>query len=180
MTITGHSKLSEFITLLGDGTLNDALNYLTKDYDKEKEQKKTPIDLSVLIESGIDCEFTDEDTFTGYELIGKLTGIDDTNLPYSVITPHRDEDSVKYCRPRMSPHIHACPDGYDDGCPVPEGFKVNYYMRDCAHKGQGNKEASALRWTHARNLLEDSEESNWDDSDIIAFEVTGIADGWKL
>tara|TARA_R110000868_G_scaffold284591_1_gene545051 strand:- start:298 stop:831 length:534 start_codon:yes stop_codon:yes gene_type:complete len=74
---------------------------------------KKVIDLSVLIESGIDCEFYDELDFDEEELrIGFLTSIDCSGHPYSLGC-----DVYSFCQPRMN-HIHAWQGGE---CPI-EGF----------------------------------------------------------
>ena len=60
--------------------------------------KLKPVDMSVLIASGIDCEFTSRSDKSHWD-IGKLKGID------SFYYPTWDAAHM-YCRPRMN-HIHA-------------------------------------------------------------------------
>lgn len=138
----------------------------------KSKPKPKKIDMSVCIESGIDMEFSDCDDFVKSETIdiGKLASIiNDKFRPYK-----SDCDAIyPYCRPRMN-HIHACPDGFDK-CPVPEGFVVNVNYRqpsllvDAEHLLGNGLEASRYTWNHAGGL-----------TDIIAFEVTGIAEGYTL
>lgn len=118
--------------------------------------KLKPVDMSVLIASGIDCEFTSRSDKSHW-YIGKLRSIDSFYYP-TWNAPHI------YCHPRMN-HIHAWQGGE---CPLPEGFRVRAFLRK---KGAGidGKEVSLgkLEWNH-----EDCR------GDIIGFEVLGLDEGY--
>jgi len=142
-------KLSEAITKLGD---------IEIDFDKLEspnyELKK--IDMSVCIESGIDCEFTDNERFYN-STISKLTK---SNIIYWT------EKNKKQCRPRMN-HIHASPTGWDK-CPIPKGFNIKIYWVTSQYMPLACEEFSTYY----------EMERSW--SNIVMFEVTGIAEGWEL
>ena len=125
-------------------------------YEIEPEPKI--IDLSVLIESGIDCEFSDD---------GESWGIGTLDKNYqSGLYLYQDVNnfSWRYCRPRMN-HPHHWEGG---ACPLPEGFKIELTFRN-GEKIVVNNEYFIPRWAH------------WNtDGDIIAFRVLKIADGWKM
>ena len=121
---------------------------------------KKVIDLSVLIDSQIDCEFYDELDFDEEQLrISFLTSIDCSRYPYSLGC-----DVYSFCRPRMN-HKHAW-DGGD--CPLPEGFKVKVCMRDNSVRGDM---CSHFNWKWSYKAA---------GSDIIQFEVLGLADGYVM
>lgn len=110
------------------------------------------VDLSVLIESRIDCEFLCQETGDPVD-IGKLLAINmSSSWPYQ--GPHEYFDQ---CRPRMN-HIHAWQGGE---CPLPEGVRVLVYLRSGEyHAG----EATEYQW---KRKIE-----GWTcDTDIIQFEV---------
>lgn len=130
---------------------------------------KKPVDLSVLIGSGIDCEFSVatnfhyEKTLDGGMIatrIAKLASITQNNRFHCANGIHSP-----YCRPRMN-HIHAWQGGE---CPLPEGFVVKPYYRD-PNVDPIAKEAGVLRWRRDHRAKECY--------DIIAFEVIGLADGY--
>jgi hypothetical protein len=126
--------------------------------DRSKPTKKV-IDLSVLIDSQIDCEFrqTPEDW-----VIGKLSGIH-SNGTFNAIDWPWDE-----CQPRMN-HIHAWQGGE---CPLPEGFIVKVWWRSGGEGDAGDAGDAfylALRWSNEKRQ-----------SDIIQFEVLGLADGYVM
>ena len=124
------------------------------------EPTKKVIDLSVLIDSQIDCEFYDELVFDEEQLrISFLTSIDCSRYPYSLGC-----DVYRFCRPRMN-HIHSW---QGDKCPLPEGFMVKVWWRDKQHPPEV-REASENYW-----------ELYNEESDIIAFEVLGLADGYVM
>lgn len=126
---------------------------------KEKPELKK-IDMSRCIESAIDCEFCDQDEAD--VRIEKLMSIHGGNF-------YDPSEHWDYCHPRMN-HIHACPVGFDES-PLPEGFKIKIYRRD------GN-ETKGLSVDFA--TFNQGREYRISKNDIIAFEVTGIADGWEL
>ena len=120
----------------------------------EERPAKKPVDLSVLIESGIDCEFSNT---PGFEIkrVGLVTiqhgmhyGCNARSKMYS------------FCRPRMN-HIHYWPGGH---CPLPEGVRVRIYLR---FGEMAEREASVVAWEHLPDLP---------DEDIIGFEVLGLDD----
>jgi hypothetical protein len=118
-----------------------------------------PVDLSVLIVSGIDCEFSTNINFTpGTIMVNKLESFSpETRYVHSGW-------NAPYCRPRMTPFIHASPNGFDS-CPLPEGLKIKIYFRD-------GKASTVYILRDHRTFRFDS------DHDIIAFEVLGLADGF--
>tara|TARA_R110000822_G_scaffold162707_2_gene303064 strand:- start:490 stop:1017 length:528 start_codon:yes stop_codon:yes gene_type:complete len=126
----------------------DLSGYL--DHWRIKPAKKV-IDLSVLIESGIDCEFRQG----GDWFIDKLKGID-----YSDLYPYISTLKWKYCRPRMN-HKHTWK---DVECPLPEGFEVRVWFRGGGHTvittGSGNYWRISVA--------------------TMCFEVLGVADGYVM
>ena len=130
-------------------------------YIKEDKPTKKIIDLSVLIESGIDCEFSDD---VHASAIAKLETIttSHTGEPYYI------NDKGLYwgrCTPRMN-HKHAWQGG---DCPLPEGFRVKIWRRNGEEGDAGDAFHLILRWSNEK----------WE-SDIIAFEVLGVADGYVM
>lgn len=121
-------------------------------------KSKQKIDLSVLIKSGIDCEFSHRDDFSGYSSIGLLKSYGDSVTHRYTLS---SDEKFIYCRPRMN-HIHAWRGG---DCPLPEGFYGFIYLRN----GERTPLGKGLRWIQTNGP-----------TDIIAFEVTGIAEGWEL
>tara|TARA_R110001606_G_scaffold309647_1_gene456624 strand:- start:216 stop:767 length:552 start_codon:yes stop_codon:yes gene_type:complete len=121
---------------------------------------KKVIDLSVLIESGVDCEFSDD--FSSHLTIGTLLRITDCpSYPYE--TDNSKDEVHGECRPRMN-HKHAWQGGE---CPLPEGFMVKVFLRDgCVNS---NKVTNFSQWSHTKS-----------GNDIIAFEVLGLADGYVM
>jgi hypothetical protein len=117
---------------------------------------KKVIDMSALI-NGIDFEFSDDDGVDSR--FGKLIGIKEDGT-------FRSEDWVwDRCRPRMN-HIHAWQGG---DCPLPEGFRVKVWYRDGSTGDAGDADKLKLRWS--------CEVVN---SDVIQFEVLGLADGYVM
>ena len=114
------------------------------------------IDLSVLIESGIDCEFSLDNRFWYVDKLSQILREGYSGKVYA---------EWKYCRPRMN-HIHAWQGG---DCPLPEGFKVKVWCRDMRKALSGNR-VTEFNWTHDSDSRED----------IIAFEVLGLADGYVM
>lgn len=121
-------------------------NWVLCDYRIKQELK--PVDLSVLIKSGVDCEFWDSGQ--EFHVIGKMIEVE-TDTTYKYV----DVDSTNYmhCRPRMN-HIHAIALAeYEETIPVvvrdleKAGFKFNYKV------------------------------VNWTDR-ILLIEFTGLADGY--
>lgn len=121
---------------------------------------KKVIDLSVLVGSGVDCEFWDEE---GEVLIGALTHSFDGSGPYQcdkrLWFPH--------CQPRMN-HWHSWQGGE---CPLPEGFVVEAYTR--TGRLLPEAEATTLRWRWRYSYPHN-------DPDIITFRVLRKADDYCM
>ena len=83
------------------------------------EQKE--IDMSVYVQSGIDCEFSQSFTTLSRKHIGKLHCIHDrkASYPYNNKTANTNYNQ---CRPRMN-HVHAWQGG---ASPVPKGTLLKY------------------------------------------------------
>ena len=128
-------------------------------YAEWHKTAKKVIDLSVLIESGIDCEFKDSDE-TGL-LISKLSRQSGPSEEYRYYDG--EDTSWNECQPRMN-HIHAWQGGE---CPLPEGFMANTFMSDTA--SYLGVLATNEDWSHGNHS-----------ADIIAFEVLGLADGYVM
>ena len=136
----------------------------SKSAEYRRKPLKEPVDLSVLIESGIDCEFWDDGSTLKW--IGKLEQIFvGSTEPYC-----NEIDCYDYCRPRMN-HIHAWQGGI---CPLPKGVIVKVWFRqrnDTDNTDIGP--VSNYRWSNM-NVY----------SDIIQFKVIGLEDNycwpWEL
>jgi len=83
-----------------EAIINPTWDWDSFTYRIKQEQK--PVDLSVLIDSGIDCEFSNYKDFA-YPCYGPLE--DDIN-PEENYAPKFNAMGTPYCRPRMN-HIHA-------------------------------------------------------------------------
>jgi len=174
--IVGDSPLSELAyTLTKKRDIEDALKEAMKLlWEKENEElqaalagviasaaEKKVVDLSVLIESGIDCDFWDlcyEDLME----IGKLAEITSSYAAPYVKAGHAS--TFEACRPRMN-HPHAWQGG---DCPLPVGFEVRITQR-CGFQRTSSMGVTGYRWVHEGK-----------GHDIIAFEVLGLADGWVM
>jgi len=122
---------------------------------------KKVIDLSVLIDSQIDCEFSDH---TNFHLVLKRSLIEARETGTGRFRCEL-RTLWKYCRPRMN-HIHAWQGGE---CPLPEGFRVKVWFRDGSESTRSIASGNGLYWGQ-----------NNHGSDIIAFEVLGLADGYVM
>ena len=133
---------------------------------------KKVIDLSVLIESGIDCEFKDKGAKNWH--VGKAC----KGLYQESLYGTKSGDFFEQCKPRMN-HIHAWRGGE---CPLPEGFEVLVVRRDESQSGVMNVES--VNWNHVdrrpRHICEGMSVSNSGGADIMAFEVLGVADGYVM
>ena len=143
----------------------------SKDMWRIKPTKKV-IDLSVLIESGIDCEFKDSGDKNWH--INKVA----EGLYQESLYGTKSGDFFEQCKPRIN-HIHAWRGGE---CPLPEGFEVLVVRRDESQSGVMNVES--VNWNHVdrrpRHICEGMSVSNSGGADIIAFEVLGLADGYVM
>ena len=120
---------------------------------------KKVIDLSVLVKSGIDCEFRDD--IGERTTIGKLLGITNADLDlYPYTTGNSADKHYGQCQPRIH-HIHAWQGGE---CPLPEGFVVKVWFRSGGDTTVTIP--SGLYWGA--------------NSETMAFEVLGLADGYVM
>ena len=157
-------ELADFYQKVADGSEVEYLgakrlwqrNLMGPDMHTEKrlwriKPTQKVIDLSVLIESGIDCEFKDSDE-TGL-FISKLSRQSGPSEEYRYYDG--EDTSWDECQPRMN-HKHA----WDGGeCPLPEGFRVKVWFRNTLY-APADRLATSIRWCHDGDL-----------DDIIAFEV---------
>lgn len=172
--------LSEFYKGVSEGKEIKAKNYL-EGYKVNKlgpdlgcdpenwileEKQKIPIDLSVLIESKIDCEFFDYSRIQPCTpgIIGKLEKILDRNdkhpyLKKSYLEKYRGEWNA--CTPRMK-HWHAWSTGK---CPLPDGIVVRIICRNGMEK---TSKPSLLEWDF----------EDMCGMDIIRFMIIGLEDGY--
>ena len=129
------------------------------------------IDLSVLIESGIDCEFKDKGAKNWH--VGKAC----KGLYQESLYGTESGEYFEQCQPRMN-HVHAWPEGE---CPLPEGFEVKVWWRS-GEESVMNVES--VNWNHVdrrpRHICEGMSVSNSGGADIIAFEVLGLADDYVM
>lgn len=131
---------------------------------KQKSALK-PVDLSVLIKSGIDCEFSD----AGFK--GECD-----RYPVGPLTHITEGTPNKYwinagcfftsCRPRKN-HWHNWQGGE---CPLPEGLLVEVRRRDGSLYSSNTVKNVGLRWLGKKDVISQY--------DIIAFHVIGLADGY--
>jgi hypothetical protein len=148
---------------------------LIKEYSSNKEEvnakpAKKVIDLSVLIDSQIDCEFWHSSRYPNQNEVGKLGDLTDftngwfySTLKIPDMPNGNSNGQWKYCRPRMN-HKHAWVGGE---CPLPEGFRVMLTLRDGTKINHSSK--TKLTWGHDGGY-----------ADIITFEVLGLADGYVM
>ena len=135
----------------------------SKDVWRIKPTKKV-IDLSVLIESGIDCEFRDD--IGERTTIGKLLEINEYDgYPYT--TGNSRVDEYEQCQPRTH-HIHAW---QGDDCPLPEGFIVRLTKWSVHVPHISHIELTTKQWI--------SSKAN-EHTTVQAFEVLGVADGYVM
>ena len=132
---------------------------------------KKVIDLSVLIDSQIDCEFKDKGAKNWH--VGKAC----KGLYQESLYGTESGEYFEQCQPRMN-HVHAWPEGE---CPLPEGFEVKVWWRS-GEESVMNVES--VNWNHVdrrpRHICEGMSVSNSGGADIIAFEVLGLADGYVM
>lgn len=94
-------------------------------------------DFQCLIDSGIDCEFSDNLEKKWY--VGKLKRVSCRG----VYVAH-DDSIWERCRPRLN-HPHAWIAKEDSKCPVPEGYQIKAYFGDPNIKSSGY--ATKYDWT---------------------------------
>ncbi len=148
-------KLSVAITKYGDMELPSSAESIMKGWTTLPKPKK--IDMSVCIESQIDCEFSDlplgDSTY-----ISKLKKlIPELRLGY---IDTKQDRRWRNCRPRFN-HIHAKPKGWDK-CPVPEGFILKIW----------NKQMDDRPSTSGSQI------TCWEN--VTMFQVTGLQEEWEL
>ena len=115
---------------------------------------KKVIDLSVLIDSQIDCEFKDKGA-KNWHVSKACKGLYQESL-YGT----ESGDFFEQCQPRMN-HKHAWLGGE---CPLPEGFEVKVWFRSGGH---------TVVTTRSGNY--------WGiNGDTMCFEVLGLADGYVM
>lgn len=124
-------------------------------------KERMAVDLSVLIKSGIDCEFSDiierDGWCVGRE--GGLHGIYDRTSYYD------GADIWSKCRPRMN-HWHSWQGGE---CPLPEGLMVQVKKWSVHNPHVYTEIIPSEDWrTKKPHQM----------STIIAFKVTGLANGY--
>lgn len=123
------------------------------------------VDLSILAESGIDCEFfNDEDDDNHYRDInvGRIGYISkDREYPFLKNVC----DIYKHAIPRMN-HWNFWQGGE---CPLPEGLMIELIFRH-GYKLNNNNDYSEIIWNHHGPIHSDR--------DIIAFKVLGLSDGY--
>ena len=114
------------------------------------------IDMSHLIKSGIDCEFSRGDMWR------MLSGL--VEVQVNPGSSHHYITTIgqhwKQCRPRMNHKMFH--DGGD--CPLPEGFEVEVYFRDGSIQVC---DPTVMAWGQDKHPC-----------DIIGYKIVGLADGW--
>jgi len=119
------------------------------------------IDMSYMINNGVDCEFS----VNGGEswTVGKLKDIVSTeseNYPYVFIS--YGANRWKQCRPRMNEWLAHT----GDKCPVPEGFVGKIRLANGAECAI--QDLTEAFWGHTRATARD----------IVQFMITGTAEGY--
>jgi hypothetical protein len=127
------------------------------------------IDLSPMLESGLDCEF-----WAAGQRPKKVRGsLKRILTPLSGVLRFYDDNDWSWvgCQPRMSTEqkrfIHYW--AGSDKCPVPEGFEVRLYFRGINSGNQYPEPGWTTDWNHTGQ-----------GGDIIGIEFTGIKDGYTL
>lgn len=173
-------KLTELAQAIEDGKTIQIMDHGWRDMDRTSALKNafsicdtncstsirikpevTPIDLSVLIQSGIDCEFSSFAPAIG-ATIGILESINaiDQRLYVGNVDGSGGNKDYNLCRPRMY-HWHSWQGGK---CPLPEGLRVEVKFRS------GEKRRIFVgehKWFH---------DNTCSSNEIIAFRVLGKAD----
>lgn len=171
------NKIPEELKLKGFNFLLNLINYdgikyimdeekidIRKFFDEIKQlTKKKKIDMSVFIENDFLMQFGDlKGCMKTYGKIIKIL----ENKKYKYLI--EGNGCFKYCQPLFN-HVYACPNGFDK-CPIPAGFEVRLYLRD------GGlivvPRYYKLRWRKKDDLV--------GSTDIIAFEIIGLADSYEF
>lgn len=121
--------------------------------------KKKAVDLAYLVDSGIDCQFSDRH-LEGSGTIDKLHSFTIGEDGECRAASHEVDHTWLYCRPRMNYWHH-----WDSKKPpLPEGFKVKlkFYRRGHAHP-----------WSA---YSEDLQDMDW--AMLCAFKVIGLSEGY--
>ena len=142
-----------------------ALSNITPNLDRWYAEWRNPtkkvIDLSVLIDSQIDCEFKDKGA-KNWHVSKACKGLYQESL-YGT----ESGDFFEQCQPRMN-HIHAWQGGE---CPLPEGFIVRLTKWSVHVPHISHIELTTKQWI--------SSKAN-EHTTIQAFEVLGVADGYVM
>lgn len=136
-----------------------------RDTEYRRKQITKPIDLSILIESGIDCEFWTHTLANGEPDVRYVSPLKMfyKNDAGNCVAYHK-AGTTPFCRPRMN-HWHSWAGGE---CPVPEGL-IGEMMFRSGRKSTITLKLDTLNWFYSDIIPE---------SDIIAFKVTNLADGY--
>ena len=135
------------------------------------EKQDKIVDMSCLVGSDVDCEFTnlvDFDIQPYHTAVGCLTGFDNsTNKNYAI---HNDVNTYRQCRVRQD-HWHSWQGGGE--CPLPEGLLIQLkFGKEQAYDSETRAEYSGERFNKVWRLTTT-------DYRIVAFKVIGTAEGWK-
>ena len=156
------SDMKNYADYVAKAVLSNIQPNLAHWYAEWHKTAKKVIDLSVLVESGIDCEFSDNSSWE-VTTIGKLYSLDTSNfLPYVLGSK---QVSFKCVRPRMN-HKHAWQDGE---CPLPAGFIVRLTKWSVHLPNIRWIEITSEEWINS---------SSHQHTTVQAFEVLGLADGY--
>ena len=124
---------------------------------------KKVIDLSVLIGSEVLCVFFDPSTPSS--TTGKLKEVRGSAYVSNNINSSGRPEYARACKPLLN-HKHAW---QGNKCPLPEGFMVKVWYRGGGESVRPIASGNGLYWAW-----------NYKPSDIIAFEVLGLADGYVM
>ena len=169
--------MQNYADYVAKAVLSNITPNLDRWYAEWHKPTKKVIDLSVLIDSQIDCEF-DNGAVVEFKRIAKLVAVKVDSVGTYYSSNHKKAQDYRECQPRMN-HIHAWRGGE---CPLPEGFEVLVVRRDESQSGVMNVES--VNWNHVdrrpRHICEGMSVSNSGGADIMAFEVLGLADGYVM
>jgi hypothetical protein len=130
----------------GDYVTRTVRHHVIPDFDFWYAQRNNPtkkvIDLSVLIDSQIDCEFSAYPYFD-HKQLGTLVFLpkDDTGM-CTIDTKGISPEFARYCRPRMN-HKHAWQGGE---CPI-EGFVVHVWVAKDSNVLTVNTSSNSINWS---------------------------------